>query len=62
MPSLEGRRRGDFHVHVRVLVPRSLTPEQRALVETLGTDLGDAAYREDDEGFFDRLKGAFKHS
>jgi molecular chaperone DnaJ len=60
MPVLQSGRRGDFNVHVRVLIPRSITPEQRALLETLGADLGDVAYRDDDEGFFDRLKSAFR--
>ncbi len=60
MPSLQSGRRGDFNIHVRVLVPRSLTPEQRSLLETVGRDLGEAAYSEPDEGFFDRLKSAFR--
>jgi molecular chaperone DnaJ len=59
MPSLQSGRRGDFKVHVRVRVPRSLTPEQRRALETLGADLGETAYHED-EGFFDRLKSAFR--
>ena len=60
MPSLQSGRRGDFNVHVRVLVPRSLTPEQRQLVDRLGAELGDAAYREEDEGLLGRLKSAFR--
>ena len=59
MPSLQSSRRGDFNVHVRVQVPRSLTPEQRELVDKLGTALGGDAYRGDD-GFFERLKSAFR--
>ena len=35
MPSLEGRRRGNFHVHARVHVPRRLDEAQRALIEQL---------------------------
>lgn len=62
MPSLEGRRRGGFHAHIRVHVPRRLDEEQRALVEQLGETLGDEPYRDDDEdgGFFGRIKNAFR--
>jgi molecular chaperone DnaJ len=62
MPSLEGRRRGNFHVHTRVHVPRRLDDEQRALLEQLDEKLGHEPYRrdgEDDGGFFKRLKNAF---
>lgn len=62
MPSLEGRRRGTFHAHVRVHVPRRLDEEQRALVEQLGEALGHEPYRDDEEdgGFFGRIKNAFR--
>ncbi len=61
MPSLEGRRRGSFHVHVRVHVPRRLDEEQRTLVERLGEALGEEPYRDDgDGGFFGRIKNAFR--
>ncbi len=62
MPSLEGRRRGSFHAHVRVHVPRRLDDEQRTLVEQLGEALGDEPYRDDegDDGFFGRIKNAFR--
>jgi molecular chaperone DnaJ len=62
MPSLQGRRRGSFHVHARVHVPRRLDDEQRVLVEQLGDALGEEQYRdeEDDGGFFGRIKNAFR--
>jgi len=62
MPSLEGRRRGSFHVHVRVHVPRRLDDAQRALVEALGDALGEESYREDDDdgGLFGRIRNAFR--
>ena len=62
MPSLQGRRRGSFHMHVRVHVPRRLDEEQRALVEQLGDALGEEPYRDDegDGGFFGRIKNAFR--
>lgn len=60
MPALRSGRRGDFHVHVRVNVPRRLTAEQRERLLELERDLGDDAYESDDEGFFSRLRSAFR--
>ena len=62
MPSLEGRRRGNFHVHARVHVPRHLDDEQRTLVEQLGQALGEEPYRDDDadDGLFGRIKNVFR--
>lgn len=62
MPSLEGRRRGGFHAHIRVHVPRRLDEEQRALVEQLGAALGEEPYRDDEEdgGLFGRIRNAFR--
>jgi molecular chaperone DnaJ len=62
MPSLEGRRRGNFHVHARVHVPRHLDDEQRTLVEQLGQALGEESYRDDetDDGLFGRIRNAFR--
>ena len=59
MPVLQGFRRGDQRLVVEVVVPRRLTPEQRRALEDLDRALGDDAYRPD-EGFFDRLKSAFR--
>jgi molecular chaperone DnaJ len=62
MPSVEGRRRGSFHVHARVHVPRKLDDAQRALVEQLGVALGEEPYHDDEDngGFFGRIKNAFR--
>jgi molecular chaperone DnaJ len=59
MPLLGTHRRGDLLVQVGVRVPRRLTEEQRARVAELEADLGDDAYQGDD-GFFERLKSAFR--
>jgi molecular chaperone DnaJ len=62
MPSVDGRRSGNFHVHVRVHIPRQLDDEQRALVEQLDEALGHEPYRhdgDDDGGFFRRLRNVF---
>jgi molecular chaperone DnaJ len=59
MPVLQGFGRGDHRVLVNVAVPRQLTEEQRELLEQFERDAGDEAYRPD-EGFFDKLKSAFR--
>jgi molecular chaperone DnaJ len=60
MPSLEHSHRGDLRVHVEVLVPRRLSPDQRAQVLALEQALGDEPYRERDDGLFGRLRSAFR--
>jgi molecular chaperone DnaJ len=59
VPSLRTGRPGDLRVHVDVRVPRRLTPEQREQLRQLGTTIDDDAY-EGDDGFFHRLKNAFR--
>jgi molecular chaperone DnaJ len=60
LPSLETGRRGDLHVVAAVRVPTNLTGEQRAELLRLETELGDGAYRDDDDGFMGKLKSAFR--
>ncbi|MBM3679713.1 MAG: molecular chaperone DnaJ, partial [Actinobacteria bacterium] len=64
MPSLQSSRRGDLHVHVDVRVPTQLSEEQRGELERLEAMLGESAYaepaREDEGGFFGRLRNAFR--
>ena len=59
MPVLRGFGRGDHRVLVNVLVPRRLDDEQRRLLEEFERASGDETYRPD-EGFFDKLKSAFR--
>jgi molecular chaperone DnaJ len=58
MPVLQGFGRGDQRVLVNVQVPRRLTEEQRALLESFEASAGEETYQ--DEGFFQRLKSAFR--
>jgi molecular chaperone DnaJ len=58
-PALTGRGRGDQRIVVEVRVPRVQTEEGRKAVEQLAESLDARSYRED-EGFFDRLKHAFR--
>jgi molecular chaperone DnaJ len=61
MPSLQGRR-GDLYVRLDVAVPTTLTDEQRALLDEFGRQAGPETYapKDDDEGFFRRLKSALR--
>jgi molecular chaperone DnaJ len=61
MPTLSGGRRGDLRVHLEIRIPRRLDPEQRRLLVELEERIGEDAYRDDDEdGFFERLRSAFR--
>jgi molecular chaperone DnaJ len=60
LPSLETGRRGDLLVLVGVRVPTNLTGEQRADLLRLENELGESAYRGDDDGFIGKLKNAFR--
>jgi molecular chaperone DnaJ len=59
MPVLQGFGRGDQRVLVNVLVPRQLSDEQRRLLEEFERSAGEDTYRKD-EGFFEKLKSAFR--
>ena len=59
MPVLQGFGRGDHRVLVNVVVPRNLSDEQRRLLEEFDAHADDRTY-EPDEGFFDKLKNAFR--
>jgi molecular chaperone DnaJ len=59
MPVLQGFGRGDHRLLVSVAVPRNLTDEQRRLLEEFSRSEHDANY-EPDEGFFEKLRAAFR--
>jgi len=59
MPVLQGFGRGDHRVLVNVAVPRRLSDEQRRLLERFADSTTEDNYR-GDEGFFDKLKSAFR--
>ena len=58
MPQINGRGRGDLYVHLRVVVPKKLTGEQKDLLKEVAS-LGGGFAPEAEEGFFERLKRAF---
>jgi molecular chaperone DnaJ len=59
LPVLQGFGRGNQRVLVNVVVPRYLTDEQRRLLEEFERLSTDATY-ETSQGFFDKLKSAFR--
>jgi molecular chaperone DnaJ len=59
LPVLQGFGRGNQRVLVNVTVPRRLTEEQRQLLEEFERLAGLETY-EPSEGFFDKLKSAFR--
>src|SRR5205823_10125344 len=59
MPVLQGFGRGDHRVLVNVMVPRRLSDEQRRLLEEFERSSDDDTYRRE-EGFFEKLKSAFR--
>jgi molecular chaperone DnaJ len=59
MPVLQRMRHGDHRILVNVLVPRHLTDEQRRSLEEFERAETERTY-ETDEGFFSKLKSAFR--
>jgi molecular chaperone DnaJ len=59
MPVLQGFGRGDHRLLVNVGVPRNLSQEQRTLLEQFARTEHEANYKTD-EGFFDKLRAAFR--
>jgi molecular chaperone DnaJ len=59
MPVLQGFGHGDHRVLVNVSVPRRLTEEQRRMLQEFEAASDEHTYRHD-EGFFDKLKSAFR--
>ena len=59
MPVLQGFGRGDQRVLVNVVVPRHLSEEQRRLLVDFDAHADEKTYKPD-EGFFDKLKSAFR--
>jgi molecular chaperone DnaJ len=59
MPVLQGFGHGDQRVLVNVVLPRHLNAEQRRLLEEFDSHADDATYKAD-EGFFEKLKSAFR--
>ena len=59
MPALHSRQRGDHRILVNVVMPRRLTPEQQELLGRFAATADEQTYAAED-GFFQRLKSAFR--
>ena len=60
VPRLQGSGRGDLYLHLRVAVPKSLSAEQRQLVEQLHRSLDGEAPPGEEEGFLAKVFGSEK--
>jgi molecular chaperone DnaJ len=60
LPSLRGRRRGDLHVVMNVLIPSNLSDEQRDLLRRFADSANGDTYEMRSEGLFDRIRQAFR--
>jgi molecular chaperone DnaJ len=60
MPVLQRRGRGDQRILVNVLVPRSLSDEQRRLLREFDEHADERTYGKAEGGLFDKLKSAFR--
>lgn len=59
VPHLRGSGTGDQHVVVKVIVPKKLDEKQKDILREFATTTGDKV-DENSEGFFDKMKRAFK--
>ena len=60
LPSLRGRRRGDLHVVMNVLIPSKLNEDQRELLRRFADSANGDTYEMRPEGLFDRIRQAFR--
>jgi len=58
VPHLRGAGRGDMVVRVTVVVPESLTDDQRELLEKLAETMGTPTLPKRSKGFFERIRDA----
>jgi molecular chaperone DnaJ len=58
--NVQGRGRGDHHVHLNVMVPRKLTTRQRELLQEFAKEAGEPATAEENKSFFDKIKEVFE--
>ncbi|WP_138415702.1 molecular chaperone DnaJ [Aquibacillus sediminis] len=59
-PNVHGRGQGDQHVKIRVVTPTNLTDRQKELLREFGEISGSQPADEQEDGFFKRVKRAFK--
>jgi molecular chaperone DnaJ len=57
LPRTNAARRGDLHVHVRVVTPTDLTPRQRELLQAYAAERGEEV-RPDERNLFEKIRDA----
>jgi molecular chaperone DnaJ len=60
IPNVRGRGQGDQHIIVKVITPTKLTEKQKQLLQEFAEISGSALKDDQEEGFFDKVKRAFK--
>jgi molecular chaperone DnaJ len=60
VPAVRGRMQGDQHVRVKIVTPKRLTERQRELLKEFAAESGDQIPEEQSQGFFDKVKKAFR--
>ncbi len=62
IPHLRGNHKGDLLVKIRVVTPKSLTPEQERLIKELSQSLEPPERNGREANWFDRIKETFSGS
>lgn len=60
VPQTRGQHQGDQHVRVKIKTPKKLSDKQKDLLREFAELSGDQLPDEQSEGFFDRMKKAFR--
>ena len=59
-PRLRGNSTGDQQVTVKIITPKNLNEEQREALRNFAELTGQSTEEQQSEGFFDKMKDAFK--
>jgi molecular chaperone DnaJ len=60
VPAVRGNHQGDQHVKVKIVTPKNLTERQKELLKDFAEVSGDHIPDEQSDGFFDKVKKAFR--
>jgi molecular chaperone DnaJ len=60
VPNVRGYGTGDQHIIIRILTPTKLTEKQKQLLHEFAEVSGNVPQGEHEEGFFSKVKRAFK--
>lgn len=60
IPNVHGRGQGDQHIQIRVVTPTKLSSKQKQMLKDFAEVSSDETLGEQEEGFFSKVKRAFK--